>query len=236
MAINVLCPGCKARFTVSEKFAGKKGPCPKCKTQITIPEAAPEIKVHAPEAFGPKTAEGKGVLQPIFREEKEFSPVVAAGIGGAVVVVFLLALIMRFNYPKEADKIDFPILFLAIGAVLLAPPLAWGGYTFLRDQELEPYRGQALWMRVGACAAIYAAIWGLLWGLVTYLGLDDLTKEIWFIAAAFMPMLLLGAGGAFVTLDLPYLSGIFHYGLYLLVTVLLRLVIGLAPLIGPFKD
>ena len=37
MPISVVCPGCKARFNVSDKFAGKKGPCPKCKTVLTVP-------------------------------------------------------------------------------------------------------------------------------------------------------------------------------------------------------
>lgn len=43
MPILVTCPGCKAQFNVSEKFAGKQGPCPKCKAVITIPKgnAAP---------------------------------------------------------------------------------------------------------------------------------------------------------------------------------------------------
>jgi hypothetical protein len=235
MAIEVLCPGCKARFKVSEKFAGKTGPCPKCKTQIKIPEPTAEVQVHAPENFGPKDAKGRGVLQPIFREEKEFSPAIAAGIGGAVVVLFVIALLLRFNYPKDADKVQFPVLLLMVGAVLLAPPLVWGGYTFLRDDELEPYRGQSLWTRVGICAAVYAAIWGLVWLIVGYLGIN-LSKDIWFIPLVLVPMVLIGAGASFVTLDIEYFNGIFHYGLYLLVTVLLRVVIGLAPLIGPDKN
>lgn len=233
MAIDVLCPGCKARFKVSEKFAGKKGPCPKCKTQITIPEIAPEVTVHAPENFGPKGAAGRGVMQPIFREETKFSPAVAGGIGGAVAVVFLLALVLRFNV---TDKFHFPVPILTLGAILLAPPLVYGGYTFLRNDELEPHTGQSLWTRIGVCSLIYAGIWGLVWALVMYLKLGDLSKEIWFVACLFVPMVLAGAGAAFVTLDLEYFTGVFHYGLYLLVTVLLRLVIGLAPLIGPFKD
>lgn len=234
--INVLCPGCKARFTVSEKFAGKKGPCPKCKTQITIPEKTEEIKVHAPETFGPKDSKGRATLQPIFREERKFSPALLAGIGGGVVLVFALALLMRFNYPKPADKIQFPTLFLVLGALVLAPPLVFGGYQIMRDDELEPHRGQSLWIRVGIASTIYVGLWAMLWGLVSYWQMGSMAQEIYVIAIAFAVMTALGAGAAFVTLDLDYMKGILHYGLYLLVTVLLRVVIGLSPLIGPFKD
>ena len=234
--INVLCPGCKARFTVSEKFAGKKGPCPKCKTQITIPELTAEIKVHAPENLGPKGAGGKAVLQPIFREERKFSPAIAGGIGGAVLTVLLLALILRFNYTKQADRLNFPVLVLALGAMVLAPPLVYGGYLVLHDDEFEPFRGQSLWIRVGIASAVYAFIWGLMAGIFYYLDPGDPSKEIWMIVVIIVPMVLIGAGTAFVTLDLEPMKGLFHYGLYLLATVLLRLIIGLAPLIGPLKD
>ena len=40
MAIQVLCSGCGSRFAVSDRFAGKTGPCPKCKKPITIPTPA----------------------------------------------------------------------------------------------------------------------------------------------------------------------------------------------------
>ena len=83
MPISVVCPSCKARFSVSEKFAGKKGPCPKCKTVITVPEAvAEEVKIHEPEQFasGGKDSKGRAVLKPILREETKLQPTVAAGI------------------------------------------------------------------------------------------------------------------------------------------------------------
>ena len=38
-----------------------------------------------------------------------------------------------------------------LGALVLAPPLVLAGYTFLRDDELEPYRGRELGLRVAAC-------------------------------------------------------------------------------------
>ena len=115
MPIHVVCHGCKAAFQVSDKFAGKKGPCPKCKTVITIPAAEEEIKIHAPEAAGPKDSTGRPVFIPILREETKISQNGLFAIAGACVAVLLLALMLRLlpGGPPSA------ILFL--GAVLLAP-------------------------------------------------------------------------------------------------------------------
>ena len=79
MPISVVCPGCKARFSVSEKFAGKKGPCPKCKAVILVPNApAEEVKIHVPEQFasGGKDSKGRAVSKPILREETKLKPAV----------------------------------------------------------------------------------------------------------------------------------------------------------------
>ena len=51
MSIVVVCPGCRKSFKVSDKFAGKSGPCPNCKRTLQVPTKAEEVKVHAPEAF-----------------------------------------------------------------------------------------------------------------------------------------------------------------------------------------
>ena len=75
MAILVVCPTCKSRFQVSEKFAGKQGPCPKCKAVITIPRVEDEVKIHAPEEYAgggsvaAKDASGRAVLKPISRQK-----------------------------------------------------------------------------------------------------------------------------------------------------------------------
>jgi hypothetical protein len=46
-----------------------------------------------------------------------------------------------------------------------------------------------------------------------------------FVVVIVALMIVGGAGVAFVSLDLDFGSGLFHYGLYLLVTVLLRLIV-----------
>ena len=53
MPIQVICPGCHARFTVSDKFGGKEGPCPKCKQKIKIPEAVAQAAMDSGVAAKP---------------------------------------------------------------------------------------------------------------------------------------------------------------------------------------
>jgi len=221
MPIPVVCPGCKKRFTVSDKHAGKKGPCPQCKTVIQVPEKAEEVVVHAPEGFGPKDAQGRAVLKPIARKETKVSPLLTAVILIAIVAVLAGAWMFRSPAGKQ------PLLLLALGAIALAPPLAWAGYTFLRDDELEPYSGKELSLRILACSAVYAILWGLV-ALVTgyVLGGDDVQV----IHMVFIAPVMIGIGtfAAYLSLDLEAGTAAIHCSLYLLVTVTLRLILGLS--------
>ena len=74
MAIDVTCAACKTRFQVSDKFAGKQGPCPKCKAIITVPSKKDEVVIHVPES-GPKDSKGVLVLKPLTRKETRLTPV-----------------------------------------------------------------------------------------------------------------------------------------------------------------
>lgn len=98
MPILVTCPGCKAQFNVSEKFAGKTGPCPKCKAPIKIPAATatpatpaaaatsagaaasptkppagppPAVTIHGPEEAqqSGKSKTGRPTLKPTFHHD-----------------------------------------------------------------------------------------------------------------------------------------------------------------------
>ncbi len=221
MPISVVCTNCKARFSVSEKFAGKKGPCPKCKTVITVPDApAEDVKIHVPEQFasGGKDSKGRAVLKPIAREETKFKPAAAAAIGGAVLVAFAIAFLLHLTF----DKV--PLAVIAVGLLIISPPLAVGGYTFLRDAELEPYRGRALLIRASLCGLAYAALWGAFYPLPAY---GILTGEPWqwvFVAPIFISI---GGGVAFATLDLDFANAALHYCFYLIVTQLLGVALGL---------
>lgn len=220
MPINVVCPGCKKRFSVDDKFAGKQGPCPKCKTVIKVPDKTEEVVIHEPEGFGPKDTKGRAVLKPIARKEARFSPVLAAVAGVLSFVVLLAAWMLR----GQAST-----LLLVIGALALAPPLVWSGYAFLRDDEYEPFRGRELWIRLGACSLVYALLWGLIPLIAGYgLRLDELEL----IHMAFLAPLLIGLGAftAYASLDFDFGVGALHYGLYLTVTVVLRLILGLSPM------
>ncbi|MEQ8788592.1 MAG: hypothetical protein RIC55_19940 [Pirellulaceae bacterium] len=241
MAILVVCSKCKARFQVSEKFAGQKGPCPKCKTVIQVPEKTEEVKIHGPENFGPKTASGKGVLEPIFREETKWSPVAVGVVAGVLVLAFVLALVVRQTSLVERENrkgdmepvTEVNLLILAAGALLIAPPLAFGAYTVLRDAELEPYRGQDLWIRVGVASLAYPLLWGVL-GIIKWMLGDAVTTDdggvvgIAFVLIVLLAMLATGGGVGHLVFDLEYGSGVVHYGVYLLVCVILRATVGLS--------
>lgn len=222
MPILVVCPTCHTRFQVSEKFAGKQGPCPKCKAQITVPKLEDEVKVHAPQEFagGGKDAKGRPVLKPIEREETKVRPAIIGAIVAGTIAVLVGA---YFLGQQEGDP---HVGILAAGLAAISPALVLGAYTVLRDQELEPYRGMPLLARVAICAAVYAIMWGAFGFL--YDRIED--NVLWLFYAA--PFLIIGTLTAMYTLDLDAGSAFFHYGFFLVVTILLRMMLGL-PILRP---
>jgi hypothetical protein len=227
MAIDVTCVKCHTRFQVSEKFAGKSGPCPKCKNVIKIPEAKDQVVIHAPEVGGTKTATGQPIFTPIKRTETKLGVPQIAIIVGSVLVVLIAALILR-SQPASVKQ-----MMSIIGSVLLGPPLAFAAYTFLRDDELEPYRGTEVLLRSLACGLAFAAIWGAYWLIFAY-WYDwkplPAAEPNWQLMAAVVPVMI--AAGAFVSqasFELEVTTGALHYGLYFVATVLLRLIMGMDP-------
>ncbi|MBW3596114.1 MAG: zinc-ribbon domain-containing protein [Planctomycetes bacterium] len=223
MPIQVTCPGCHKRFQVSDKFAGKQGPCPKCKTILTVPKKEEEAVIHAPEQFGPKGKTGQAVLKPIARTERQFSPVMMGIVAGATLMLFALAWLVGRNFREEGP----PMILLAAGALALAPPIVYGGYSVLRDDELEPHRGQSLWIRVGIVGLVYAATWAIasIWLKTFVLDLEQF--ESFHLAFVVPAMFAVGGFASYAALDLETASAGMHYGFYLLVTVLLRLTMGM---------
>jgi hypothetical protein len=228
MAIVVVCPSCRARFQVSEKFAGKEGPCPKCKGKIKVPALEDEVKIHAPEEYAGagKDSKGRPVLKPIARVEAKAQPVMIVGIVAAALATLAIAWIAGRSQLDESTQ----TIVLAVGAVLLAPPLVLGAYSFLRNQELEPYGGKELFLRTAICSVAYAALWGAIWALKANFLPDSQNLEVWSVIYLAGPPLVIGSLVALATLDLDFGTGFMHYCCYLLVTVLLRLAMNLPPL------
>jgi len=220
MSILVVCPGCHKSFRVSDKFAGKSGACPKCKARIDVPAKTEEVKVHAPTAFaeGGRSVSGKLITKPITRVETRLEPVKAITAGAAVLVV----LIVTWGMGRAGVFGSGPVC--AVGLLLVSPPLVLAAYTFLRNEELEPYRGLALYLRSTACAAGYVILWGA-YAYMSAMGL--MTGELWSWIFVVPPFLIVGAMVALGCLDLDFGNGFFHYAFYVLVTVLLRWTAGL---------
>jgi hypothetical protein len=229
MPIQVTCPNpkCLTRFSVADKFAGQKGPCPKCKTVITIPKKEDEVVIHAPvhSEAGAVDASGRSVLKTYKRKDTKFQPLVFTAVIGAVLIALLIALVIRSSGPPE-------LWLKALAAAVLGPPLAWAGYTFLRDPELEAHQGIGLIIRSLACGLVYAALWGVFWFLAyKFFGFGmpgtDATKHgllIWQLVVIAVPVFAAGTLAGFASFDLDPGSAFFHCALYFAVTVMLRLV------------
>ncbi|MDH3716910.1 MAG: hypothetical protein OES79_02200 [Planctomycetota bacterium] len=219
MAIIVVCRNCHKRFKVSDQFAGQKGPCPSCKSVIQVPTKDEEVQIHTPEHSeeGVRGRTGELLLEPIAREHVSFPLWAWIAIGVSALVALIVA--WSLSGADESTK-----RFMAgLGAILLAPPLVIAGYTFLRNDELEPYRGLWLWVRTGICAAVYI----LIWAVYGYLIPVEWTDELW--KWAFLGPLfgVAGAVAAFACFDLDMANGFFHFALYVGVTMLLGLIMGL---------
>ena len=87
MAISVVCSKCRARFNVSDKFAGQTGPCPKCKNPIVIPKPA-AVTIHEPERPATSSKAGRIPTAPIVFKEESPSPVTIT-----LIIVGLLSLL-----------------------------------------------------------------------------------------------------------------------------------------------
>ena len=138
--------------------------------------------------------------------------------------VLVAAIVLRVQFSGK----PIPPLVTILGSILLGPPLAFAGYTFLRDDELEPFRGTEVILRSLACGLVFAAIWGAYWFVFAYLYPKPPPgwQPNWQIMAAVVPVMIgLGAVAAQASLELEITSGALNYALYLAVTVLLRVII-----------
>lgn len=226
MSIRVTCEKCHTRFNVSEKFAGKEGPCPKCKSKIRIPAKSEEVKVHEPEISGPKDTRGRAVLDPIRRKELVVTPVHITLVVSLILGFLVCALIFRFMFPEYNT---FPTAMLWISAIAIAPPICFVAYLALRDAELGSYLGKELWMRILACSTIYALLWFAM-PIGKYAFSDNYEMGSWVMALVIM--VGAGATAGMLAFDFDYLMGLVHYGMYLGLCLLGRLIAGIGVLPG----
>jgi len=220
MPIRVTCPKCMSRFNVSEKFGGREGPCPKCKTTIRIPEKNEEVIIHTPDMAGPKDTTGKLVLKPVKRSETVLTPVQVVLISVTVAGFLIVALLLRQYYP---DPKLIPVWVIPAILTGLAPACVLGAYTFLRDQESGAFVGRSLLVRVLVCSAVYAVSWALMpVGQFAFGG--DWGTGPWLTAT--LAMLGIGTTAAVYSLDLGWMMGLVHNGLYFGCSLLLRFCAG----------
>ena len=220
MSIIVVCPGCLKSFKVSDKFAGRTGPCPNCKRTLKVPEKSEEVKVHAPEAFagGGRSAGGKLITEPVAFRPARVDPrkatLIVAGILVVLAITWLGGRLGVFEH----------LLATTGGLLLVSPLLVLGAYQVLHNDELEPYSGRELYLRSALCALGYVALWGL-FALLETSGV--ISGELWIWLFVAPPFALAGGLFAMAALDLDFGDGVFHYGFYLLATLILRWAAGM---------
>ena len=222
MAIQVTCPNCLKRFQVSDKFAGKTGPCPSCKAKIKVPDKDEEVVIHAPEDGAPKDSTGQSVLKPIVRQETD---VTRKGLVISVTVILVaiaIAVTLRFVYGGA------PLWAQWAAAIFLAPPLVAYGYQFVHDQELAPYVGRELRDRVLVLSAILASLWLIYAFVPSYVMNLERASEMSYMAfgITLAVMVVAGAIASVATFELEFINGLAHAGLYLISMLALALISG----------
>jgi hypothetical protein len=221
MSIIVSCPGCLKSFKVSDKFAGKSGPCPNCKRVIQVPDKSQEVTVHAPEEFagGGRSTSGKLVVKPEAFVPITLQPVATTLIVAAVLIALLLAFV-----GGHAKLFQNSLVATVVGLLAVSPPLVVAAYAVLRNHELEPYRGRELYIRSTLCGLGYAFLWGIFTVLASR---GVITGDIWIWLFVVPPLLAVGGMFSFAAFDLPYGDAVFHCAFYIIATLVLRWAAGL---------
>ena len=225
MSIRVTCNKCHTRFNVSEKFAGKEGPCPKCKAKIRVPKLTDEVRIEAPKPKGPTDTKGRPIIDPIMRKDTVLSTVQIVMLVAGLIGFLALAFGMRFlsiQWESEAGWI-----VLGVGAVLLAVPLIFVTYQIIRDNELEPFSGFELWKRIGICSLVFTVAWVAL-PAAAYAFNGDYFIGSWGLAS--VAMFAAGAVASMGCFEFEWPMGIVHYGLYFACAVAGRFLAGLPAL------
>ncbi len=222
MSIRVTCNKCHTRFNVSEKFAGKEGPCPKCKAKIRVPMPTEEVRIEAPKTKGPTDTEGRAIVDPILRKDTVLSTVQIVLLVVGMVGFLALAFAMRYVVSDWESQLGGVVL--GVGAFLMAVPLLFITYHIIRDNELEPFAGMELWKRIGICSVVFAASWVAL-PAAAYVFNGQFPEASWVLAS--LIMFAAGAVASMGSFEFEWLLGVVHYGLYFAVGIIARVLAGL---------
>ena len=223
MSIRVTCTKCHARFNVSEKFAGKEGPCPKCKAMIRVPLPTEEVRIEAPKPKGPTDTQGKAIVDPIMRTDTVLTGLHIAMIAAGIIGFLVVSLVLRFMITDWNNIVAW--VLVGIGAVAIAIPIIFVAYAIFRDQEREGFLGGDLWKRIGVCALVYAVSWlALLLGDYAF-PRSDLSSVL-----SVVVMFAAGTVAAVACFEFEWLMASAHYGLYFGVALLGRVLAGLPAL------
>lgn len=226
MAIQVTCPGCLKRFSVADQHAGKQGPCPNCKKTITIPKLEDQVIIHE-QPTGPVDAKGRSVLKTFRRKDSKFSPLIAGAAVGVALLAVVAAVLMKGAVQENTIG---SIAVMVVGAAILGPFIAAGGYLFLRDDELEPYRGVQLWLRAAACGVAFALAW-VIFGFILsrFTTPEEVASGLlfWQLLIPLAVMFMVGVLGGYAALDLEPANALMLFALFFICTGLLRLAMDL---------
>ncbi|TWU26165.1 hypothetical protein Pla52o_00170 [Novipirellula galeiformis] len=180
--------------------------------------------IHVPDDGAPKDRTGQSILKPIKRTETDVTRKGLILTISAIVGVFAIAIGFRFMEVAEGAR----MIANMIGLIAIAPPLVRAGYSFVYDQELEPFTGIELRNRVWLCSALFASLWIIYAFVPTYVFELDRAAEMDYMTFGIILCVMLGIGTfiSMMTFEVEGLGGLTHAGLYLLTTVLLAIVSG----------
>ncbi len=180
--------------------------------------------IHAPDDGAPKDRKGVSVLKPIKRTETDVTRkgliITIAAVVGALAIAIGFRLFSGGDGPHWIAQI--------IGLIVIAPPLVRWGYSFVYDQELEPFTGIELRNRVLICSALYASLWIVYAFVPSYVLELDRAAEMNYMTFGIILCVMLGLGTfiAMTTFEIEAVGGLTHAGLYLLSAVLLAIIAG----------
>lgn len=156
MPIDVICPGCHKRFSVSDEFAGKKGPCPACQTVIEIPKLEDVVVIHERET----TASGAPAKLDSIRRKSTTAGKFELGLGiGALIAALVLTVLGRMQLTEVDPNPAFLIKLFAGGLLGISSSVL--GHIVLRGQDHGSVYSRKTIFISSVVGLAYTVIWRL---------------------------------------------------------------------------